>query len=219
MPAFVRAVRAGYGIELDVQLTKDQVPVVFHDFDLRRACGVEGDVSDYTYQQLQAFSLFGTGERIPRFQDVLELVDGKVPLLVELKYRNFGSRVCARADELLRSYPGEYVIESFHPWALLWYRIHRPEILRGQLSMNFQRQEGTLNPVHYLARHLLLNFIGRPDFIAYDLRDDTSISRRLCRRVFGAPSAAWTVKSQKQLVKAQKQFDAFIFEGFFPIIH
>ena len=216
MTAFCRAVEAGYGIELDVQLTKDQEVVVFHDFDLKRICHVKGDVSDYTYEELQQFPICGTKERIPRFEDVLKMVDGRVPLLVEIKYKEFGSRICPKADRYLQDYKGPYVMESFHPLALLWYRLHRPEIARGQLSMNFQRRETNYLPPHLLVRHLLLNFVGRPDFIAYDIRDRGTVSRNICRSFFGCPCAAWTVKSRTQLKEAKKGFDAFIFEGFMP---
>lgn len=85
MRAFRKAVEAGFGIELDVQLSKDGVPVVFHDFTLKRICGGEGKVCDYTWSELQQFSLCGSDQKIPRFEDVLKLVDGKVPLIVELK--------------------------------------------------------------------------------------------------------------------------------------
>lgn len=220
MEAFRKAVDAGYGIELDVQLARDGEVVVFHDFDLKRACGVPGSVSDFTYEELQAFPIMGTKARIPRFRDVLELVDGKVPLLVELKVkaRDFSPAICEKADGLLKNYSGEYVVESFHPWALLWYRIHRPQVCRGQLSMNFQKREGSFTAVHYMARHLMMNFVGRPDFIAYDIRDCGSVSRNICRKLFGAPSAAWTVRSRKQLSEIKPYFDAYIFEGFFPRI-
>lgn len=216
MTAFRKAVEAGFGIELDIQLTRDEQVVVFHDMNLKRVCGAAGYVSDYTYEELQQFRIFDTEERIPLFADVLKLVDGRVPLLVELKYKNFSNRVCERADELLSQYDGEYVIESFHPWALMWYRRHRPEILRGQLSMNFQRQEGNYSPEQFLMRHLLMNFFGRPDFIAYDLRDCRAVSKNICRKVFGCPSAAWTVRSQEQLERIRPYYDAFIFEGFCP---
>ena len=82
LPAFKKAVKAGYGIELDVQLTKDRVPVVFHDFTLERACGKPGKVYEYTYEELQQFPLFQSNERIPKFEEVLKVVDGKVPLIV-----------------------------------------------------------------------------------------------------------------------------------------
>lgn len=216
MTAFRKAVNAGYGIELDIQLTKDEQAVVFHDFNLKRICSVEGDVSDFTYEELQKFSICGTDERIPLFEDVLEMVNGRVPLLVEMKYKDFGSRICEKADELLQRYRGPYSIESFHPWALLWYRKHRPEICRGQLSLNFLKQEGAFHPAKFLAGHLLFNFIGRPDFIAYDIRDKKAVSKNICRRLFGCPSAAWTVRSAAQLEKCRPYYDCFIFEGFLP---
>lgn len=216
MEAFRRAVCAGYGIELDVQLTKDEKPVVFHDFDLKRVCAVEGEVSDFTYEELQQLSVYGTEERIPLLSEVLDLVDGQVPLLVEMKYKDFGSRICEKADALLQKYRGPYSIESFHPWALRWYRKNRPEVCRGQLSMDFSHQEAALHPAKIAAHHLLFNFIGRPDFIAYDIRDKKAVSKNLCRKLFGCPSAAWTVRSAAQLENCRLYYDCFIFEGFLP---
>lgn len=216
MAAFARAVQAGYGIELDVQLTKDGKAVVFHDFDLKRVCSVDGQVDDYTYEELQSFPVAGTRERIPLLKDVLELVDGRVPLLVEMKYKDFGSRICEKADALLQKYQGEYVIESFHPWALMWYKKHRPDVCRGQLSMNFQKQEGKYHPAQILASHLMFNFLGKPDFVSYDVRNKKEISKNLCRKWFSCPCAAWTIRSQKQLEQARSCYDSFIFEGFMP---
>lgn len=216
MTAFKKAVNAGYGIELDVQLTKDDEVVVFHDFDLKRVCSAEGEVSDYTYEELQSYAIYGTKERIPKFSEVLKAVDGRVPLLVEMKYKGLHSHICEKADEYLKNYRGEYVIESFHPRALWWYRRHRPEVCRGQLSMNFQRQEGNYHPLQLAARCLLFNFLGRPDFIAYDIRDRNTLSKSICRKLFGCPCAAWTVRSRKQLEAARAYYDSFIFEGFFP---
>lgn len=216
MAAFEHAVESGYGIELDVQLTKDQKVVVFHDFDLKRVCSVDGQVDAYTYDELQRLSVCGTRERIPLLSEVLQLVNGRVPLLVEMKYKEFGSQVCERADRLLRNYKGEYSVESFHPCALLWYRKHRPQICRGQLAMNFQRLEGHYGPERFLVRHLLVNFLGKPDFIAYDIRDRKAVSKNLCRRLFHCPSAAWTVRSKAQLEQVKPYYDSFIFEGFRP---
>ncbi len=216
MRAFARACEAGYGIEMDLQLTKDFKVVVFHDFTLKRVCSADGHVSDYTYQELRQFSIYGTDQRIPLFEDVLKLVDGRVPLIIEMKYRDFNNRICVEADKLLQDYKGEYCIESFHPWALIWYRKHRPEICRGQLAMNFQRQEGNYGPERMIVRHLLTNFLTRPDFIAYDLRDKEAVSKNICRHVFGCPSVAWTVRSKMQLEKCRPYYDSFIFEGFMP---
>lgn len=216
MKAFRKAVNAGYGIELDVQLTKDRVPVVFHDETLKRACGAAGKVRDYTYEELQQFVLFQSGERIPKFSDFLNLVDGKVPLIIEIKVYEKAEAVCRLADELIRAYRGVYCIESFHPLAVKWYKDHRPEVVRGQLSSNFNKPGKTESPPMLLVHYLLLNFLGRPDFIAYDCRFKKNLSRILCRKMYSALSVAWTVKSQKELDECRKDFDLFIFEGFIP---
>ncbi len=216
MAAFERAVKAGYGIEMDIQITGDEVPVVFHDFTLKRVCHASGKVTDYTYEELQEFRLDGTEERIPALSEVLELVNGQVPLLVEMKCPDLKLRICEKADELLCRYQGPYTIESFNSAVLYWYRKHRPEIARGQLAMNFQRREANYTPERFAVRHLLLNFLAKPDFIAYDIRDKEAISKNLCRKLFGCPSVAWTVRSPKQLKTIAPYYDSFIFEGFLP---
>ena len=216
MAAFRKAVEAGYGIELDVQLTRDRVPVVFHDESLRRMCGVSGNVRDYTLEELARFPLLRSQERIPRFEDVLALVDGRVPLIVEIKIHEDAGEVCARADALLRAYRGAYCIESFHPQAVLWYRRHRPEVIRGQLSCSFRQKDHRETPGELLVHHLLTNFLTLPDFIAYDHHGKSCLSRVLCRRLYRALAVAWTIRSQAELDAARDDFDLFIFEGFRP---
>lgn len=114
LAAFVRAVKAGYGIEMDIQLSKDRIPVVFHDFTLKRVCGREGKVCDYTYQELKEFKLYNSGETIPRFEDVLKAVGGRVPLIVELKVEWMDISVCPLADALLQDYRGLYCLSLIH---------------------------------------------------------------------------------------------------------
>ena len=216
MAAFRKAVEAGYGIELDVQLTKDQIPVVFHDETLQRVCGVEGKVRDYTYQELQQFTLCKSHERIPRFADFLEMVDGRVPLIIEIKIHEKASTVCEKADALIREYKGVYCIESFHPFAVKWYKEHRPEVVRGQLSANFKKSGKEEDAGMFLVHYLLTNCLCRPDFIAYDHRHKNTVSRLMNRYLFGALSVAWTVRSKEELTEAKKDFDLFIFESFLP---
>lgn len=216
MAAIRKAVDAGYGIEFDVQLTKDRIPVVFHDETLKRVCGAEGNVRDYTYEELQAFPLLGSEERIPRFADVLEAVGGRVPLVIEMKIHENPAEVCATADALLRHYNGPYCMESFHPMAVNWYRRNRPEVIRGQLSANFNSPTEKESFTKFLVHHLLTNLLARPDFIAYSHTAKGNLSRRLCGRLFGALSVAWTIRSQEQLDACRKDFDLFIFEGFIP---
>lgn len=215
MRAFQKAVDAGYGIELDVQLTKDRIPVVFHDATLKRVCHAPGNVRDYTFEELQKLTLCESDQRIPKFEDFLELVDGKVPLIVEIKIHENAAAVCSAVDQLLRKYRGLYCIESFHPLAVRWYKKNRPEVVRGQLSSNFFRTQKSESFAHWLVHHLLTNVLCRPDFIAYDHRFRDNLSRRLCRKA-GALSVAWTVKSQKELEACREEFDLFIFEGFIP---
>lgn len=216
MAAFQKAVDGGYGIELDVQLTKDGKVVVVHDFNLKRLCMVDGDVDSFTYEELQQFPVYGSKQCIPLFSDVLKLVDGKVPLIVELKYKNRQSKICEKAQDILNHYEGVYCVESFHPEVLRWYRNNYPAICRGQLSMNYQRDDGDKKPEYYVMRHLLTNFLTRPDFIAYDCRAMRAISKNICRSLFGCPSVAWTVKCQAQLDACRPYYDYFIFEGFVP---
>ncbi len=214
LAAFKKAVDQGYGIELDVQLTKDGQVVVAHDFTLKRNCGVNLDIDTLTYEELQRFPVFKSNERIPLFTDVLKVVDGKVPLIVELKYKN-GSKICEKADAILQQYHGDYVIESFHPQAVFWYRKNRPDICRGQLSSNYDK-DGDHSPIHWAMRHLLTNFLTAPDFIAYNCRDKKALSKNICRILYGIPCYAWTIKSQEELEACRGYFDYFIFEGFIP---
>ena len=169
LAAFQRAVDAGYGIELDVQLSADQIPVVFHDATLGRMCGIDRRVNELTFAELRQLSLVNTKEQIPSFQEALALVNGKVPLLVELKMEHLDFDIPRKADALLSEYSGDYCIESFHPAALYWYRKNRPQIFRGQLSTNFNIENHSLSPFQYLFGKMILNFISRPDFISYNL--------------------------------------------------
>ncbi len=216
MAAFKKAVEAGFGIELDVQLTKDRIPVVFHDENLKRVCGVEGNVRDYTYEQLQGFFICNSREKIPKFADFLKMVNGRVPLIVEIKIHENANEVCKEADKLLSEYHGAYCIESFHPFAVNWYKLHKPEIVRGQLSSNFVKEGRPRRTDETLVQYLVTNFICKPDFIAYNHHSKNNISRLICRYIYRSLSVAWTIKSQEELDSARKDYDLFIFEGFVP---
>jgi len=217
--AFQKAVAAGFGIELDVQMTKDHIPVVFHDFTLKRICGQEGKVSDYTFEELQQFPLCGSDQRIPKFEDVLKCVDGKVPLIVELKIEATDLSVCPAADAMLAEYPGLYCIESFNPLGVFWYRRHRRQVVRGQLAEGFLRVGEYKGVLYFLLQNLLFNFLTKPDFIAYNHKHYDMLSRRLCRGLYHNMAAAWTIKSEEELEAARKHFDIFIFDSFVPELH
>ena len=156
--AIQKAVEAGYGIEFDVQLSKDNVPVVFHDASLKRMCGVEGKVWEYTIEELQKLKLGKSNETIPTFAHVLEIVDGRVPLIIEYKMDRVNTKVCELGNALLEKYKGVYCIESFHPLAVLWYRKHRPDVIRGQLSQDYAKTEYK-GIQYWLMKNLLTNFV------------------------------------------------------------
>lgn len=217
LASFQAAIDAGYGIELDIQLSKDKVPMVFHDAELLRACGVEGMVWDYTCQELQQMKLFGTEETIPTLTQALELIDSQVPILVEYKMDKVDTDVCAYSHALLKDYDGPYAIQSFHPFALFWYRQNAKEIPRGILSKNFLREreeEGEeVTVIDVLTTNLLLNVIAYPDFIGYDCLDADYYALKL-NRLLGAKTSTWTIKEPAQYEAVKGQFDLYTFEGF-----
>ena len=215
IPAFQAAVAAGYGVELDVQLTRDKQVVVFHDDDLKRACGVDARVDAYSFEELQALSLFGTQQKIPLFTDVLATIDGKIPMIVELKSGGDWKTLCPMTLALLTAYKGDYCVESFHPMLVRWFYLHAPQILRGQLSEAY-RYSKNYAP-HYqsfMMSRLLTNILTHPQFIAYRI-GPKCLSVRICEAM-GAMRVAWTARPTDDHAKLTKRNDAIIFEHYRP---
>ena len=217
LAAFRRAVENGYGIELDIQITKDGKLVVFHDKTLKRMCGEKKILTQLTYQQLQEYRLAGSEERIPLFEDALKLIGGKVPLIVEVKAEGKCFKATRMMCRMMENYPGIFCMESFHPLCVRWVRKHYPKILRGQLSMNYFIEEKN-RPFYQklVMTSLLFNVFARPDFISYHHAQKNQFSYRLCRKLFKVENAAWTIKSQEQLDQARDTFQVMIFDGFIP---
>ena len=216
LEAFGKAVKAGYGIELDVHLSSDGEVIVFHDDTLLRACGRDARVDAFAAAELKEMKIFGTDCRIPTFREVLDLVDGRIPLIVEIKTGGKLAELCEKTAAMLAEYPGVYCVESFDPRVLLWFKQHAPQVLRGQLSMNFlrEREPGMSLPLAILLTGMLTNFLTRPDFIAYQLKDQKALPFVICRKIFREPTAAWTVRSYEEEKQSQKNFDSIIFENF-----
>ena len=169
LEAFRLAAEAGYGMELDVQLSKDGQVVVFHDNTLDRVCGVHGRIDERTFEELQQLRLCGTDQRIPLFSEVLELVRGRGPLIVELKNGRSNRELCEKTYALLEGYRGEACIESFNPMIVAWFRFHGRDLVRGQLAAPVQDyvKDGFSKPVGFVLSRTLLSFLARPQFIAY----------------------------------------------------
>ncbi len=212
MKAFSLAAEAGYGMELDVQLSKDGRVVVFHDDTLDRVCGVAARVDELNYAELEKLSLFGTEERIPLFTDVLALVDGRTPLIVELKNGARNGELCEKTWALLRRYSGAYCIESFNPLIVAWFRRHAPTVLRGQLAQLPEEyvRGGRKVAESVVMGNTLLNAAARPQFIAYRI-GPKPLAVRFAEKL-GAMPFGWTSHSRD----SEKGRDAVIFEYYRP---
>ena len=217
MAAFRRAVDKGYGIELDVHLTADNQLVVFHDDTLTRMCGVNKKISSFLYSDLMQLRLLGTEEGIPLFKDVLELIDGKVPLIIELKVDGSNQNLlCPLVWQLLSRYKGDYCIESFHPFVLQWFKRHEPQVVRGQLSCNFFKENPHCDIVLFLMSNLMTNFFTHPDFIAYKYLDLDNPAVIYNRKLFHIMTVVWTIPGKPTYDRFKNKVDAMIFEGFEP---
>jgi len=215
MEAFRLAVEKGYGMELDVQLTKDGKLVVHHDGSLKRVCGVDQLIREVNFADLP---LLPDGSRIPLFTEVLNMVDGRAPIIVEVKHYGGAARVAKAAHEALKGYQGVYCVESFDPTAMYYFRKNAPHIVRGQLASGGKRDKVALNAASYIAlKYLLVNVLSRPHFVAYSVPADRVVSMWLMKRVFKPLLACWTVRDQKTLNYANKEGYLYpIFELFTP---
>lgn len=216
--AFRAARDAGFGIELDVRLAGDGELVVFHDPDLNRVCGVDRRVIDMTTSELREVRLSGTDDCVPTFREVLELIDGRVPLLIEIKMDMGESGIAEKLVQVIEGYKGDYIVESFNPLALRTVKKARPDVLRGILSTEYMKEKRYRGKLLYLLlENLLCNFLMRPDFIAYEKGGAKNKRLRYLRHYFGTPLFAWTVRSPEEEKRAMGDgFDTVIFEGYIP---
>ena len=213
LPAFEAARDAGYGMELDIQFSRDMQVVVFHDDDLQRLCGDPRKVCQLTLEELRALKLAGTDARIPTLKEVLAAVNGRTPLLIELKNGGKNRRLCEALKDLIRDYPGEYIVESFNPLIVMWFRFHAPQVARGQLVDAMPSYIPTVDPVSgFFMAGLLLNFLSRPDFVAYNAAAPRFFSPHFQRFMFRTPMAAWTVRDMDMAALAEKRREICIFE-------
>ena len=220
LAAFRRAAEHRFGAELDVHLMRDGHLAVIHDSSLKRTAGIDVAVEDLTAEELKTYRLEGTEETIPLLEEVLPLFEGKTPLIVELKpERGNHDALAAATVEMLDRFSLLYCIESFDPRCLRWLKRHRPEIVRGQLSGDLLRDgqgSGQSKLTLWLLSHLLLNFMGRPDFVAYNYLDRGNLSLRWCRKFYKVQELSWTVRDRDVLECVEKDGCIPIFEAFDP---
>ncbi len=216
MAAFRRAADAGYGIELDVHMTADGYLVVFHDDSLQRMCGVEGRIEERTLEELQDLRLAGTGQGIPLLTSVLEMVGGRVPLLIELKMPERDISLCPAVQNVLSDYQGDYMIQSFNPFGVRWLRRRCPGLLVGQLSSRYTKEDANSAFLRFLSTTLLMNTISRPDFVSYECSNTDVIGFQLNWRLFRIPVFVWVVRTEAEFRKYSRLYDGIIFEQILP---
>ena len=212
LAAFTLAERAGYGVELDVRLTKDGQVVVFHDDNLKRVCGVDKRVDELSYEELRSLRLCGTEQHIPLFAEALKAIRGAGPLIVELKTGKRKRELCEKTYALLEQYRGEVCIESFDPLIVAWFRFHARDLVRGQLAAPLKEylKDGMAKPLAFALSRNLFNPLARPQFIAYKI-GCRPLNVRLTEAL-GAMRFGWTSHEPRN----EKGRDGVIFEFYKP---
>ena len=216
--AFQAAAAAGYGIELDVQLTADGEAVVFHDSKLTRMTGHEGRIADHTAADLGEMRLAGTDETIPRLAEALAMVGHRSLVHIEIKipYGEVGP-LERRVHEILIDHKGPTCVIGFNPYSHAWFADHHPGVLRGLDSYSYVGGDARHLAPELRKRYAELKHvaIARPHFLALGL-DMLPSPRADAFRKRGMPVIAWTVREPADWDKVKGHCDNLIFEGFTP---
>ncbi|MBF0624825.1 MAG: glycerophosphodiester phosphodiesterase [Magnetococcales bacterium] len=209
--AFQAAVERDYAIELDVRILADGVPAVFHDHSLQRMTGRVAPVAAVDRRAFCSLKLAGTADSPPLLAEVLELVAGRVPILVEVKDND--PQAAAQVARCTANYAGLWAALSFHVAVLRWFRANRPGVTRGLNGGEAAGKAGALG--RFVARHLLHARPAGPHFIGYALTElPAPVPAWLRRR--GIPVVAWTAHDPAEYRRALEYADGVIFEGFCP---
>lgn len=213
--AFKQAVKNKLPIELDVTALADGTPVIFHDEKLARMTGRDGFISSLSLSDIADFRLQGTKEKIPTLAEALEVIDGKVPVLIEIKNSGkVGPLEKAVWKELIK-YDGDYAVESFNPYTLEWFKNNAPKVKRGQLACFFRNNEITGVKRYALKRMLLNKKISEPNFIVYDGAD---MPIKYLKKYYGVlPVLAYTIRSEGEEIRLKGFCDNFLFDNYTPL--
>jgi glycerophosphoryl diester phosphodiesterase len=216
--AFAAAIAKGYGIECDLQAARYFEPVVFHDQRLERLTEGRGLVKNVNASELRRLAMHGTSDRILKLTELLELVGGRVPLLIEIKSdwqdgHAFEHVIAAR----LRDYKGPYGLMSFDPRRVVPFGNLLPGVPRGIVAGGIR--EDSHMPAwikRWQASDLWQNDLVTPDFVAYFVGGLAAAAKALEARPKGMPLFTWTVRTDADRFMARRYADAMIFEGFEP---
>lgn len=216
LTSFRLAAESGYGVELDLQLTRDNQVVVFHDKSLNRLFGIDMEVKDITFDDLRQYRLPGTLEAIPTLYEALEVIDGHVPIIVELKEFSPAQQICPLVQDILKDYQGLYCVQSFSSLTVKWYHDNEPDVIRGQLMHNLEK-DGRYTLFQALVRqNLCTNFMTRPNFAAYEQDSRKCPAMWLAKNVFNMPEISWTIRDPDTYNALKEENCIIIFEDFIP---
>ena len=218
MAAFKAALDNGYGIELDIHLTKDGDLAVIHDTSLKRTAGCDIKITDLTVDELKNYHLEGTEETIPAFHQVLDLFAGKAPLIIELKADNNCQQLVDTAVSAMKGYKGPWCMESFDPRCVYYLKKNHPDVIRGQLAQDFFADNSSLSWIlKFVMTHNLSNFLTQPDFVSYrfDHRNNTPTTG-IWKKLWKLQAVTWTIRTQEDYNTAVKEGYLPIFENFRP---
>lgn len=212
MPAFEKAVNLGLNIEIDVHLTKDNVLVVFHDDNLKRICGIDKAVKDCTIDEIKTYHLKDTDCTIPTLDEFLQLVDGKVGILCEVKGINPLDTSIAKATiERFKSYNGNVALQSFNFGAVICFRKDGGRPFGQLITWGWGNAE-KCSKMNWMGK-LHVCKLSKPQFIAYDVRSCLDAQKYLNKqKQKGKPIILWTINTPEKLDLAKKIADNFIFE-------
>ncbi len=215
LAAFKLAIDQGYAIECDLNLTKDNEIVVFHDHNLKRLTGLNKELSQVTYDEIKDLKLLISEEKIPRLIDLLTLVDKKVPLLIELKPMGNIKKLCELFMSIMKHYQGTWAMFSFHPAAVLWFKKNYPNVIRGQISAYFEDDTNLKRPMKFLMKRLLFNRVTKPDFISYYIHNlpNKHVDKQKKK---GLTVISYAARSQDEFDFVKSHYDNVVFEYFIP---
>lgn len=213
--SFEHAIEQGFAIELDVNVLKDGTVVAFHDYQLNRLCNDPRTVDDIGYEDLEDLTLLDSHQKIMTMEEVLALVDGKVPLLIELKPHGNVMLLCESLMNSLINYQGVYAIFSFHPKVVYWFKKHHPEVIRGQIAETFKRDPKMPKVMKWMMKHMIFNPWTKPDFISYYIHD---MPNKILDRYYkkGITVISYAAQSQSELDFVKSHYDNAVFEYFIP---
>ena len=214
------AIAGNFAIECDVQDTADGEAVVFHDHTLERLTDQHGPVRARTAAELTGLAIAATADRIPTLQTFLELVNGRVPLIIEIKSRFDGDLgLTRRTVEIVSRYGGPVVLKSFDPGVVGALRAVAPDLPRGIVAQG-RYEGGEWRTLSEEMRHSMANLLhlphSQPDFISWRVGDLPLAAPFLCRHLGGLPVMAWTVRTEDDRRRAAAHADQMVFEGFVP---